>query len=186
MTGLRRSVLAVFVGSALVLGAWPAVSARQVNAPAPAQASAGARVTELDVNGLKVLVKERPGTQTIAAGLYIRGGSRNVTATDAGIESLMLSVATEASANYPREKFRRELSRTGTVIGSGVNHDYSAFTLGCTREHFDEAWAIFADAAMHPSFDPADFDRVKGQHLLALQSQRDTPDAALEAEVERV
>lgn len=188
MTRVRHTALSVIVGAALVLSARPSASARQPeHGGAPALQSANARqVTELDVNGLKVLIKERPGSQTIAAGLYIRGGSRNVTATDAGIESLMLSVATEASVNYPREKFRRELSRTGTVIGSGVNHDYSAFTLGCTREHFDEAWAIFADAAMHPSFDPADFDRVKSQHLLALQSDRDTPDAALESEVERV
>jgi hypothetical protein len=48
---------------------------------------AAATITELNVNGLKVLVKERPGSQTVAAGLFIRGGSRNVTAANAGIEA---------------------------------------------------------------------------------------------------
>jgi zinc protease len=186
MIAMRRTAVALAAAGVLLLGNFPLVSARQARPAAQTPAVTRQTITELDVNGLKVLIKERPGSQTIAAGLYIRGGSRNVTTTDAGIESLMLSVATEASANFPREKFRRELSRTGTVIGSGINHDYSAFTLGCTREHFDEAWAIFADAAVHPSFDPADFDRVKGRHLLALQSDRDTPDAALQSEVERV
>jgi len=182
----RRTVTALVASLVLLLGTWPPVAARQARPAAQTSTATRQTITELDVNGLKVLIKERPGSQTIAAGLYIKGGSRNVSATDAGIESLMLSVATEASANYPREKFRRELSRTGTVIGSGINHDYSAFTLGCTREHFDEAWAIFADAVVNPSFDPADFDRVKGRQLLALQSDRDTPDAALQSEVERV
>src|ERR1700682_2903913 len=33
-------------------------------------------VTEFDVNGLKVLVKRRQGSLTVAAGLFVRGGSR--------------------------------------------------------------------------------------------------------------
>ena len=33
-----------------------------------------ALVTEFDVNGLKVLVKRREGSQTVASRLYIRGG----------------------------------------------------------------------------------------------------------------
>ena len=51
-----------------------------------------ALVTELDVNGLKVLIKRRAGSQTVATGLFLKGGSRNITATNAGVESLMLSV----------------------------------------------------------------------------------------------
>src|SRR4051794_27320659 len=65
-----------------------------------------ALVTEFDVNGLKVLVKKREGSATVAAGLFIRGGVENITAANAGVESLMLSVASEASANYPRDRMR--------------------------------------------------------------------------------
>ncbi len=187
MTHGRRGIILVLAAGAALLGGWPPLAARQAVPVAPqAAASAPQVVTELNVNGLKVLVKERPGSQTVAAGLFIRGGSRNVTAANAGIESLMLSVATEATVNVPRDRFRRELARTGTVIGSGINNDYSAFTLGCTRDHFDEAWTLFADAAMHPSFDPADFDQVKRRHLVGLESDADTPDSALQAQVARV
>ena len=35
-----------------------------------------AQVTEFDVNGLKVIVKRRTSSPTIAGGLFIRGGSR--------------------------------------------------------------------------------------------------------------
>ena len=44
-----------------------------------AQSDAERQVTEFDVNGLKVLVKRRPGTPTVSAGLFFRGGSRNLT-----------------------------------------------------------------------------------------------------------
>jgi zinc protease len=186
MTKRRIAIAAVVLGGVLLAGR-PPVAARQAPAAAVRQAEAVHQaVTELNVNGLKVLVKERPGSQTVSAGLFIRGGSRNVRAANAGIEALMLAVATEASVNFPREQFRKELARTGTLISSGINRDYSAFTLGCTREHFEAAWTLFTDAAMHPSFDPADFDRVKTQRLVALRSDSDTPDAALQAEVAKV
>src|SRR5438034_11742386 len=82
-----------------------------------------ALVSEFDVNGLKVLVKRREGSLTVAAGLFIRGGTRNISAANAGIESLMLASATEATTNFPRQRMRSELSRMGTVLGSSVTYD---------------------------------------------------------------
>src|SRR5215510_13101276 len=95
--------------------------------PAPDFQSVIARqaslVTEFDVSGLKVLVKRREGSQTVAVGLFIRGGSENITANNAGVEGFMLNVASEASANYPRDRMRRELARMGTVIGESISYD---------------------------------------------------------------
>ena len=97
-------------------------------------------VTEFETaNGLKVLVKRREGSQSVVVGLFFRGGSSNVTAENAGVESLMLDVATEASQNFPLEKMRRELSRTGTNLSFGINYDYSVLTLGSTRRYFDRS-----------------------------------------------
>lgn len=137
-------------------------------------------ITEFEVNGLKVILKRREGNQTAIAGLYIRGGSRNINPDNAGVEALMLDVATEASANFPRERFRRELSRTGTIVTYGINNDYSALMLGSTRQHFERGWQIFADAALRPSFSPDDFQRVKQRQLIALSDDEDTPDSYLQ------
>ena len=65
-------------------------------------ANQAALVSEFDVNGLKVLLKRREGSLTVAAGLFIRGGASNINAQNAGIETLMLSAATEATTNFPR------------------------------------------------------------------------------------
>ena len=185
----------------LALSLAPASSA-QTGAPAApppqsTQAAAHARagqdisatarlVTEFDVNGLKVLVKRREGSASVVAGLFLRGGSRNVTAENAGIEALMLDVATEASADFPRERMRRELSRLGTSISYGVNYDYSAFTLGSTRQHFDRSWEIFTDAALRPSFAPEDFARVKNRLVISRSDDEDTPDSYLQVLQSRV
>jgi zinc protease len=165
-------------------------AARESDTPRPAvqySASDAQRlVTEFDVDGMKVLVKRREGSQTVVAGLFFRGGSRNVTAENAGVEALMLDTATEATANYPRERYRRELSRMGTGITYGINYDYSVLTMASTRRFFDPSWDIFADAALRPSFAPEDFQRVKNRTLAALSDEEDTPDAFLDILQSRV
>lgn len=137
-------------------------------------------VTEFEVNGLKVLVKRRERNQSVVAGLFLRGGARNITAENAGIEALMLDVATEASQNFPRGQMRRALSRIGTGLSYGVNYDYSVLTMGSTRRYFDRSWEIFADSALHPSFLPEDFQRVKNRLVVSLSSDEDTPDSYLQ------
>ena len=137
-------------------------------------------VTEFDINGLKVLVKRREGNQTVVAGLFIKGGARNITAANAGIEDLMLDVASEATVSFPRERLRKELSRLGTSIASGVNYDYTGLTLATTRTNFDRSWEIFTDAALRPAFTPEDVDRVRNRLVLSLRDDADTPDSYLQ------
>ena len=145
-----------------------------------------ALVSEFDVNGLKVLVKRREGSQTVATGLFIRGGVGNITAANAGVEALMLNVASEASANYPRNRMRQELARMGTAIGESVNYDYSALTMAATRTNFDRSWDIFTDVALHPSFTKEDVDLVKARLVSSLSDDADEPDTYLQRLQEKV
>jgi len=149
-------------------------------------ANQAALVTEFDVNGLKVLLKRREGSLTVAAGLFLRGGASNINAQNAGIETLMLSVATEASTNFPRERMRSELSRMGTVIGSSSNNDYSVLSLATTRLHFDRSWQIFTDVALRPSFTKDDVTLVQQRTVVSLSDDTDNPDVYLQKLQERV
>lgn len=144
-----------------------------------AQTSVIDDVTEFEINGLQVLVKTRASSQTVVAGMFVRGGVQNVTTANAGIEPLMLDVATEATAGFPRERMRRELARTGASISHGATRDYSALTMATPQRHFDIAWTIFTDVLLRPSFAAEDFDRIKSRRLAALASSGDTPDAAV-------
>ena len=149
-------------------------------------AKQAALVSEFDVNGLKVLLKRREGSLTVAAGLFIRGGASNINAQNAGIETLMLSVATEASTNFPRARMRSELSRMGTVIGSSSNNDYSVLSLATTRMHFDRSWQIFTDVVLRPAFMKEDVALVQQRQVVSLSDDTDNPDVYLQKLQERV
>lgn len=149
-------------------------------------AKQAALVTEFDVNGLKVLLKRREGSLTVAAGLFIRGGAANINAQNAGIETLMLSVSTEATTNFPRARMRTELSRMGTVIGSSSNNDYSVLSLATTRMNFDRSWQIFSDVVLRPSFTKEDVALVQERQVVSLSDDTDNPDVYLQKLQERV
>ncbi|HEX8119044.1 MAG TPA: pitrilysin family protein [Pyrinomonadaceae bacterium] len=191
---LRGAAWALALAFLLSTVSAPARAQSSGAAAAPATAPAQSReaadtlrlVTEFDVNGLKVLVKRREGSQSVVAGLFLRGGSRNVSAENAGVEALMLDVATEASQKFPLAVMRRELARTGTSLSYGINYDYSVLSLASTRRYFDRSWDVFVDSALHPSFTQEDFERVKGRTLVSLSDNEDTPDSFLQELQSRV
>lgn len=162
------------------------VSARSLQSAQSLVAKQAALVTEFEIKGLKVLVKRREGSLSVAAGLFIKGGSRNITNENAGIEALMLDAATEGSAAFPRDRMRDELSRMGTVIGSSENNDYSVLSLRCTRPNFDRSWQIFTDLALHPSFAKEDVALVQERMVASLRDDTDDPDTYLQRLQERV
>src|SRR4028118_2056640 len=166
-----------FIALILLLFA-PALAQNAGTAKTPSQ-TAAPQISEFDVNGLKVLVKRRSNSPTVAVSLFLRGGSRNLTPENVGIESFMLGTATEASARFPREALRRELARTGTQIGSGSNYDFSSLSLASTRAAFDSSWAVFTDVALNPSFAPEDVERVRQQILTGLREKTTDADSYL-------
>lgn len=143
-------------------------------------------VSEFDVGGLKVILKRRPQSATVAGGLFIRGGARNIDAKNAGIERLMLASAIEAGKNFSRETVRRELSRLGSTIGSGVNYDYSVASLATTRQDFDRAFDIFSDVLLSPLFDTKDVARNRELILASLRENSAVPEAAIDSMSDKI
>lgn len=178
MVSGQWSIVSKFVALTFVFLTFTSIGFAQKGRPSIADQAES--VSEFDVNGLKVLVKRRQNAPTIAAGLFIRGGARNITDKNAGIENLMLSVAAEGSKKFTRETLRRELSRTGSNIGSGASNDYSVLSLASTRQNFDRSWEIFTDIALNPAFAQADIDRVRSQILTGLRESETDNDNYLQ------
>lgn len=137
-------------------------------------------ISEFEINGLKVIVKRRPTAATVAVGLFIKGGVRNLTAETAGLENLTLSLAIEGSKNFPRETLRKELSKMGSVLDVEVIEDYSVVSLASTKVHFDKSWRIFSDVITNPAFDEKDLPIVKDKILTILRSRTISPDNLLD------
>ncbi len=177
----QLSVVSKFLVLTFVILSFVSINFAQTTAVSPEKS-----ITEFDVNGLKVIIKRRPSSPTVSAGLFTRGGVKNQTAENAGIESLTLSTATESSKKFPRNVLRKELSRTGSTLGAGMSHDFGVMSLSSTRQNFDRTWEIFTDVILNPSFTAEDFQRVRELLLTGLRNQNVSPDSFLNSLEEKI
>ncbi|MBA3342102.1 MAG: insulinase family protein [Gemmatimonadaceae bacterium] len=136
--------------------------------------------SSFEVEGVRVILRESTANNVVAANLYLLGGSRQVTAANAGIEPLLLEVSDRGTKEYPKTTLRRKMSRLGSEIETAASDDWTMFGIRATKEVFDSTWAIFADRLMRPALDPAEVELVKSQLLSGIRQRRDDPDALAE------
>ena len=148
--------------------------------PAAAAAQSDARVVESEVAGIPVIYKPIEGNEVIAVKLYLAGGSANLTPETAGIENFMTTAATRGTEKYSRDEFASRSSATGTAIFANVNPDYTSISLQAVSEHWDEAWDLFAQAVLHPTFPAEEVALVRDQIVNQLKGRLDNPDAYLQ------
>ena len=150
-----------------------------VAALSSATALSGQAVTtsKFDVAGIPVIFKPVRANDVVAVRLYLRGGSANLTAANAGIEDLMLESATRGTSKYDKDAFTEKLVETGTAINSSADYDFSVLSLQAVRQHWNEAWDLFAEAALHPTYPAAEVEVVRAQMVDAAKRIPDDPDS---------
>ncbi len=155
------------------------LSFAQTAAPAPIAAPSTAADTTYEfttANGLKVIHRRVTANDVVAARIYFRGGSRNLTEKNAGIETLMWEVAQLGTKNYTKSQINREKDRLGTVLSTGASYDFSVIASLCVRQHFDRTWKLLTDIALNPTFDEKEVTLEKEKILNGLKQEGDDPE----------
>jgi zinc protease len=148
-------------------------------AAAPGRISAPANGSTTDfvtTNGLKTIHRHVTGNDVVAAQIYFRGGARNVTEKNAGVESLLFEVATEGTKNFSKSEINREMARMGTVIDGDSGYDFSVVEMRCVRQNFERSWQLLTDMILNPACDDKEVALVKDQIISALRQQNDSPE----------
>lgn len=170
---MTRITVALLVALTLALpAAFPAAASAQEEARDPV-------VRESTVAGIPVIYKPIEANEVIAVRLYLEGGSANLTPETAGIENFMAAAATRGTEKYSRDEFAARAAATGTAIGAQANPDFTVITLQAVSAHWDEAWDLFTQAALHPTFPAEEVELVRDQIVNQLNGRLDNPDAYL-------
>lgn len=136
-------------------------------------------VGEGTVEGIPVIHKPIAGNEVIAVRLYVKGGSGALSPDLAGIERFVGDVATHGTERFSKEEFAARAAATGTEIGGEALYDFSVVTLQSVAEYWDEAWELFTQAVLHPTFPPEEVELVREQILNQLRGREDDPDQYL-------
>lgn len=153
--------------------------------PSAAPAADPATVTDGDVtvawvNGLQILVKRIPGAELAAGHLYIKGGVRNWSAADAGLEELALSTAASGGTEkLDKDAFARRLAALGSGIGASSGNDYASVRMTSIVKEWDTTFGLLADAFLRPALPAAELETHRQRGLAGLRHEQDSPDGRL-------
>jgi zinc protease len=190
---VKRHLILTSIAAASLAGC---ASSKPAPTPAPASntsAAAGKAAPKADpapvvdgdvttgtVHGIQVIVKRNPGAELVAADLIIRGGVRNWTDQNAGIEALLLStMATGGTESMPKDQFSRKLASLGTDLGGSAGNDYSALAIKCLLNQFDPSFDLLADAFLHPALPAPEVELQRQRQLSELKHEQESPDGQL-------
>jgi zinc protease len=156
--------IAIMVGSLLLAGV--AVTAQS-------------NTKEINYEGLKIIFKKTP-KQVITASLFIKGGTANITEAQQGLEPLALSLALDGGTQtMNKDDFAAKADKLGTSFNASASKDYSKMTMTCLKDQWNESWAMFADAILHPALDENEFTVIKNRLISGAKQQESDPDTYL-------
>jgi len=136
-------------------------------------------IAEFYSSGIKVIHKPVTANDVVAVRLFLKGGSAAITPANAGIENLLAQTITRGTATYSKDAFSALATATGTEVGGAPSLDYTAFFVQSVRQHFNDAWDLFTQAALHPTFPSEEVQQVREQIVNDLKQHADDPDSHL-------
>jgi predicted Zn-dependent peptidase len=140
-------------------------------------------VVETEVGSLQLLVKRVPNVKLVAAELFIRGGVRNWTADNAGVERLALETAVAGgTASLPKPEFSRRLAALGSQLGADSGDDFSVVEVKSLTERWRPSFDLLADALLHPALPQSEIELQRQLQLSGLRQEQEDPDALVAKE----
>jgi len=154
-------------------------------APAATAAPDAPPVVEGDVTvasafGITVLVQRMPGADFAAGQLYVRGGTRNWTAQNAGIEDIAFRVAAAGgTTTLDKTALSRRLAALGASLSGDAHNDFSGLYLKAPLSTWDDALPLLAGAFLAPALPADEIELVRQQMLAELHHEQESPEGQL-------
>jgi zinc protease len=141
--------------------------------PAIGKANAKALPRSVLDNGIRLIVKENRTLPAVTVIASFLGGVRFEEEARNGISNFMAVMLTRGTKNRSNLEIARKVeAMAGSLSGfSGYNSFGLSFTF--LSEHFEEAFALFAEVLREPSFDSEEMEKRRRLILAAIDQQED-------------
>lgn len=196
---MRPTKLAAFVTTTLALACSGNVKTYRANPPTSPSASASVapdpeawrnerpkpglpgelhfpvpEVTKLS-NGLSVYVVKQAAA-VVSLDLVVRHGASDVAEGKSGQAALTARMLVESTRRHKSRELAEAAESLGAPLLSNAGRDDSSVGLAALTADVDRALALLAEVVREPSFDPKEFERVRGEWLDQLVGERQAPE----------
>ncbi len=127
-------------------------------------------------NGVTLVVKKNPANRVYSLKVAFKGGSAMTSPDKAGIEAMTLAMMARGSADYGYERLKRlQYERSSSIGYQASSYDWASLDLLTLDKYWDEMLSAFADCALRPAFDAAQFALVQNEFKVGLQKSLADP-----------
>ena len=130
-------------------------------------------------NGIAVLTEHMPGLRSVAAGIWVRRGSRHETAELNGICHFIEHAVFKGTRNRSARDIAVETDRLGGNLDAYTTHEMTGFATKVADTALSQAIDLLADLVAHPRFEQEDLEREQKVILEEMKMVEDTPDELL-------
>lgn len=116
-------------------------------------------------NGLRVVLAERRGVRVVTAQLLLLSGAEADPPGRAGLASMTASLLTRGTRSRSANELARAAESLGGALDSGAGWQQASVGMTVAVPKLDAALGLVADTVRHPTFAPAEIERLRAQAL---------------------
>lgn len=157
-------------------GEFPTITAEKpanTGADMPSKKADPTITEEVLGNGLTLITKRQPESETVAFKVFVKGGQ--AVEPMPGVASLVASMMMKGTRTRTAEQISEELESRGLGLSVAATEDYMEITGSALREDVGELFLILRDVLKNPVFAESELAKQKVLVAQALQASRDNP-----------
>ncbi|MBW3542994.1 MAG: insulinase family protein, partial [Planctomycetes bacterium] len=125
-------------------------------------------------NGLKVVAELTPQVHSVAAGFFVRTGSRDETPEVAGVSHFLEHMAFKGSQKYTADEVNRLFDEIGADYNASTSEEVTTYYAAVLPEYLPRTFELLA-TLLYPALRKDDFDMEKKVILEEIGMYKDEP-----------
>lgn len=125
-------------------------------------------------NGLTLIAETNPAVHSVAAGFFVRTGSRDETSEVAGVSHYLEHMAFKGDEKFSADDINRVFDEIGAKYNASTSEEVTMFYAAVLPEYLERAIELLS-SLMQPSLRQEDFDMEKNVILEEISMYEDQP-----------
>ncbi len=128
-------------------------------------------------NGIAVVLARRTTVPTVRVAVSFDAGNAADPKAKLGTQALTLALLDEGTTTRDSIRIAEEQERLGATIGSSAGMDSTSVSLFALKPNLAPSLDLLADVIQNPAFKPGEVERLRGQLLARIASEKTQPNS---------
>jgi predicted Zn-dependent peptidase len=130
-------------------------------------------------NGLTSILINNENSLTASAIVFVRVGSVDEKASQAGLSHFIEHLMFKGSKNYPRDSFSKNVENFGGEINAATSKEFTMYYINMQKDFVEKSLKMLADTMQNPLFPKDEIDKERKVVIEEIQRHFDNPESIL-------